>query len=99
MRSVGKSIPQKIEASRTFNTGSSFGPMRLLDELKKDSPNLTRKRVLGALDDMDQVGRVWRVGRGLYIKPRPRHWIHRQRLSAARVVYFAERCWRLCEET
>jgi hypothetical protein len=48
MRHIGKSIPQKIQATRVFNSGEEFGSLRLLQELKQDSPNLTRKRVIGA---------------------------------------------------
>jgi hypothetical protein len=94
MRHIGKSIPQKIQATRVFQSGEEFGSLRLLQELKQDSPNLTRKRVIGALGDMLERNTVWRIGQGLYIKPQSRHWIHKQRLSNVRVTYFAERCWR-----
>jgi hypothetical protein len=99
MRHIGKSIPQKIQATRVFQSGEEFGSLRLLQELKQDSPSLTRKRVIGALGDMLERNTVWRIGQGLYIKPQSRHWIHKQRLSNVQVTYFAERCWRLCEET
>jgi hypothetical protein len=93
MRHIGKSIPQKIQATRVFNSGEEFGSLRLLQELKQDSPSLTRKRVIGALGDMLERNTVWRIGQGLYIKPQSRHWIHKQRLSNVQVTYFAERCF------
>jgi hypothetical protein len=64
MRHIGKSIPQKIQATRVFQSGEEFGSLRLLQELKQDSPSLTRKRVIGALGDMLERNTVWRIGQG-----------------------------------
>jgi hypothetical protein len=64
MRHIGKSIPQKIQATRVFQSGEEFGSLRLLQELKQDSPNLTRKRVIGAWETCWNATPCGASGRG-----------------------------------
>lgn len=78
------SLPDQIEATEIFQSGEPFGPMRMAKALC-----INRQRANHALSHMVNIGRAQRAGRGLYMKPKPKHWIHSASLANAKALHAA----------
>ena len=81
-------VSDRILESTLYKSGDSFGPLRMAKGL-----NVTRQAANLALMYLVDQGQVQRAGCGTYCKTRPRHWIHKTRLSNANVKCFGERQW------